>query len=107
MKDHADLFLFIPGGSSIRALQQYLQIFKSQKNMCYDYGNKEENMKHYGSENPPLYDESVIKNWTINSFLTTSDNDALAYPQNIKSFLDLIPEERRKAIITLKVFNFF
>ena len=40
----------------------------------YDYG-KEENLKKYGSEYPPVYDYDTYKTWDIDTFITFTEAD--------------------------------
>ncbi|XP_063922161.1 gastric triacylglycerol lipase-like [Zophobas morio] len=58
-----DLLLYFgywPGGVSVNQIQHYLQLIKSRKFQKFDYGPTE-NLKEYGTENPPTYNLSRIK----------------------------------------------
>ncbi|CAH1378794.1 unnamed protein product [Tenebrio molitor] len=77
-----DLPLFTsywPGGVSIYALEQYLQIAQSKKFQKFDHG-KRKNKKIYGQSEPPTY---VLSNINVPARLLYGTQDGLFLPQNL------------------------
>jgi len=97
-----DLFYFEPGGTSIKNLNHWVQLYSSKVFRMYDYGEAK-NIQIYGQKEPPTYDTEKFRHYNIKSFLTYSDNDSFSYPQDLDTFVKLIPEETRNQVITIKV----
>lgn len=53
----------------------------------YDYGDSDENMKHYGQPTPPIYNMSSIPN-DFPLFLSYGGTDALSDVKDVKLLLD-------------------
>jgi len=100
-----NIFLYEPGGSSVRNLKHWIQIHKAKRVQKYDYGNIVENMKYYGQINPPIYDLNKMKGYSIPSLMTTSDADPFAYPQDTLDFIDNIENKDIVDIISLTNYN--
>lgn len=82
-----NLFLFEPGGTSIKNMKHWIQIYGAKKLQMYDYG-EDENLRVYGSNVPPVYDVDKMKNYKIPSLVTTSDTDPFANPQDTLEFVN-------------------
>ncbi len=55
----------LPAGVSTRTLVHYAQLHLNNDQFAwYDYGSPEENLEHYGSEIPPIYNLSQVENLT-------------------------------------------
>ena len=98
-----NLFLYEPGGTSIKNMRHWIQIFSDKKLHRYDYG-KEENLKHYGTEEPPLYDIDAVKKWNIKGMVTTSNADPFCNPIDTEEFVARI--ENKDAVKILKLENY-
>lgn len=61
-----------PGGLSVKLLAHELQMYRAAKFQKYDYGT-EENMKKYGTKQPPEYDLSKISGIPVAMMVGTSD----------------------------------
>ncbi len=97
-----NVFYFEPGGTSTKTLLHWVQLYRSHKQTKFDYGKKK-NREIYGQDNPPAYDIEKLKNYNVKSYMTLSDNDSFSYPKDVMDFINLVPEERRKQIFTIKV----
>lgn len=82
-----NLFLFEPGGTSLKNMKHWIQIYGAKKLQMYDYG-EEQNLKVYGSKAPPEYDVNKMKDYKIPSLVTTSDTDPFAHPQDTLDFVN-------------------
>ncbi|XP_027711690.1 lipase member N-like [Vombatus ursinus] len=54
-------FSHSPSGTSIQNILHLKQLFRSDEFRAYDWGSKDENMRHYNQSIPPLYDLTTIK----------------------------------------------
>ncbi|EFP04794.1 hypothetical protein CRE_30012 [Caenorhabditis remanei] len=69
-----------PAATSVKDLQHWIQLVKSQKVAKFDYG-KDGNMAEYGQPEPPVYDLTQINTPT---YLYWSGDDILADTQDIR-----------------------
>lgn len=78
---------YCPSGTSVKCLKHFIQFFLRDKPSFtkYDYG-KQENVKVYGSEDPPTYDISKI-NTKVSLFY--GENDTLCSLQNVAYLTDI------------------
>ena len=96
-----NIFLFEPGGTSIQNIKHWIQIYSAKKLIKFDYGSKSENKKHYGTENPPEYDLSKMKNYSIKSIVTISDTDPFCNPKDTLDFLENIEDQSVVEVMNL------
>jgi len=96
-----NIFLYEPGGTSIQNVKHWIQIYSAKKLIKYDYGSKSENKKHYGTENPPEYDLSKMKNYSIKSKVTISDTDPFCNPSDTLDFLKNIDDQSVVEVMNL------
>jgi len=99
------IFLYEPGGTSLRNMKHWIQISEAKRVQKFDYGSKIKNILHYGSTVPPAYDLSKMKNYSIPSLMTTSDADPFAAPQDILEFVDNIENKNIVQILSLTNYN--
>ena len=98
------IFLYDPAGTSLQNMKHWIQIYTAKRVQKYDYGKKE-NLKHYGQENPPVYDVTKFKKYSIPSFMTTSDADPFSYPQDVLDFIDIFEDKNIVKILSLSNYN--
>ena len=99
------IFLYEPGGTSLQNMKHWIQIHKAKRVQKYDFGSKDENMKHYGQETPPVYDLNRMKKYSIKSLMTTSDSDPFANPKDTLEFIDNIENKNIVEILSLSGYN--
>ena len=73
------IFGHTPAGSSFRCFEHFQQIMRDRKFQKFDFG-PERNVKEYGSEQPPEYDLSKVKDVPI--ALINGALDGLASPKD-------------------------
>lgn len=96
------IFLYEPGGTSLQNMKHWIQIYSVKRTQKYDYGSKLENLKHYGTINPPAYDLSKMKSYSIPSIFTISDSDPFCNPDDTLEFIDKIS---KKDIVRIRSFT--
>jgi len=69
-----------PGGSSLKAINHFVQCMRCKKFRTYDYG-RETNLEIYNSEEPPEYDLKKIYDFPIALF--SGKGDKLATPKDV------------------------
>ena len=99
-----DLFLYEPGGTSIKNMRHWIQIFKNKKLRRYDYG-KEENLKRYGSVEPPEYEISAVKKWNIKGMVTISNADPFCNPKDTLEFVNRIENKDIVKVLNMENYN--
>lgn len=100
-----NIFLYEPGGTSLRNMKHWIQIYKAKKVQKYDYGSIVENLIHYGTIDPPAYDLKQMKKYSIPSLMTISDSDPFANPQDTLDFIDNIENKNIVEILSLTNYN--
>ena len=98
------IFLYDPAGTSLQNMKHWIQIYTAQRLQKYDYG-KSKNKKIYGTENPPVYDTTKFKKYSIPSLMTTSDGDPFANPKDTLEFIDIIENKTIVNILSLSNYN--
>ena len=98
------IFMYEPGGTSLRNMKHWIQIYKAKRLQKYDYGELK-NLIHYGSVNPPVYDLNQMKKYSIPSLMTISDADPFANPQDTIEFIDNIENKNIVQILSLSNCN--
>ncbi len=96
-----NIFLYEPGGTSLQNMKHWLQIFSDKKLLKFDYGSKSKNKEHYGTEKPPEYDLTKMKNYSIKSMVTTSDADPYCNPEDTLDFLKKIEDQSVVEVLSL------
>ena len=100
-----NIFLYEPGGTSLRNMKHWIQIYKAKRVQKYDYGDVFSNLMHYGRVSPPVYDLKQMKKYSIPSLMTTSDSDPFANPQDTLEFVDNIENKNIVEILSLHNYN--
>ena len=100
-----NIFLYEPGGTSLRNMKHWIQIYKAKRVQRYDYGSAVKNLIHYGHAKPPAYDLTKMRKYSIPSLMTTSDADPFANPQDTLEFVDLIENKNIVKILSLTNYN--
>jgi pimeloyl-ACP methyl ester carboxylesterase len=100
-----NIFLYEPGGTSLRNMKHWIQIYKAKRVQKYDYGDIFSNLIHYGRVTPPVYDLKQMKKYSIPSLMTTSDSDPFANPQDTLEFVDNIENKNIVEILSLHNYN--
>ena len=98
------IFMYEPGGTSLRNMKHWIQIYKAKRLQKYDYGELK-NLIHYGAVNPPVYDLNQMKKYSIPSLMTISDADPFANPQDTIEFIDNIENKNIVQILSLSNYN--
>ena len=99
-----NIFLYEPGGTSLRNMKHWIQIYKAKKVQKYDYGVIE-NLIHYGTIVPPVYDLKQMRKYSIPSLMTVSDSDPFANPQDTLDFIDNIENKKVVEVLSLTNYN--
>jgi len=94
----SDLFYYEPGGTSIKNILHWIQIFHNQDLAYYDYG-KEKNLKVYNQTKPPSYNMTNFYDYSIPSFITRSDSDPFSSEKDVDLWLKFINYNQKKDII--------
>jgi len=84
----------IPSGTSTMNLIHWIQMVRSGKLVEYDYGNRWDNKKHYGTSDAPLYDLTKDE---AEIYLYWSPTDWLADEKDIEEYL--IPALQKKFVV--------
>ena len=100
-----NIFLYEPGGTSLRNMKHWIQIYKAKRVQKYDYGDIFSNLIHYGRVTPPVYDLNKMKKYSIPSLMTISDSDPFANPQDTLDFVDNIENKNIVEILSLHNYN--
>ncbi|VDN60083.1 unnamed protein product [Dracunculus medinensis] len=74
----------LPGGTSVMNVINWIQMVRNGAVQAYDWENPEENIKHYGQNNPPIFD---LKKVDVDMYLYWSPADWLANQKDIEEFL--------------------
>ena len=100
-----NIFMHMPGGTSLQNMKHWLQAFENKQMAKYDYESIIENLAHYGSVFPPEYDLSKMRNYKIKSIITTSDSDPFCNPIDTLNFLKNIRDQSVVEVMSLKDYN--
>ena len=100
-----NIFMHMPGGTSLQNMKHWLQAFENKKMSKYDFESLIENLAHYGSIIPPDYDLSKMRNYKIKSIVTITDSDPFCNPIDTLNFLKNIKDQNVVEIMSLKDYN--
>ena len=100
-----NIYLYEPGGTSLRNMKHWIQIYKAKRVQKYDFGDVFSNLMHYGTVTPPVYDLNKMKKYSIPSLMTISDSDPFANPQDTLEFVDNIENKNIVEILSLHNYN--
>ena len=100
-----NIFMHMPGGTSLQNMKHWLQAFENKKMSKYDFKSIIENIAHYGSIFPPDYDLSKMRNFKIKSIVTVSDSDPFCNPIDTLNFLKNIKDQSVVEVMSLKDYN--
>ena len=64
----------------------------------YNYGDEDENRKHYGQPNPPAYDMTGIPN-DLPLFLSYGGQDALSDAKDVQLLLDNLKDHNGDKLV--------
>lgn len=79
-----------PAGTSSQNMMHWLQGVLSPTFQHFDYGTSDENMAHYGTSTPPLYDLSKL---AVPTALFGGSHDYLADPLDVQKIVDEVPKD--------------
>ena len=100
-----NIFLYEPGGTSLRNMKHWIQIYTAKRVQKYDYGSIAKNLIHYGTVKPPAYDLTKMKKYSIPSLMTISDADPFANPIDTLEFIDNIDNKNIVEVLSLTNYN--
>ncbi|XVE72467.1 hypothetical protein DITRI_Ditri11bG0041400 [Diplodiscus trichospermus] len=88
-----------PQPTSTKNMVHLSQMFRTATIAMYDYGNKDQNMRHYGQPTPPAYNMTGIpKDFPL--FLGYGGKDILGDVKDVKSLLnDLKDHDKGKLVV--------
>ena len=96
-----NIFMHMPGGTSLQNMRHWLQAYAKKKMTKYDFNSIFENLIHYGTMNPPEYDLSKMKGYTIKSMITVSDSDPFCNPVDTIECLSNIEDQSNIELLRL------
>ncbi len=96
-------FHHIPGGTSTRNINHWVQFYSTKEFKQYDYG-VERNYMIYGQPTPPHYDLNKFKDYSIKSLMTTSDADPFSKIEDCQHLFQHLKPEVIK-ILDLEKYN--
>lgn len=82
-----------PGGSSVKNVIHWLQIIGSDKIRHFDYGHSK-NLEIYGQTIAPEYNFEILKNMTIDIFITSSKGDPYCLESDFKLMLETFKKSK-------------
>ena len=100
-----NIFMHMPGGTSLQNMRHWLQAFDKKQMLKYDYGSIIENLVHYGQLTPPKYDLTQMKTYKIKSMITVSDADPFCNPIDTLEFLLNIKDQKNINVLNLRNYN--
>jgi len=77
-----------PAGTSVKNMAHWAQLIKHDRFAMWDFGSKEDNMRHYGEEGPPGYKLSDL---TVPTALYTGGLDILSNPRDVQKLIYELP----------------
>ena len=98
------LYLFEPGGTSKQNVEHWLQCYANKRMERFDFG-KEENVKRYGSEYPPVYDTEAYKEWDIDTFITVTETDPFSSVEDVYGFINKVEDQSKINVLKLDNYN--
>ncbi|GAY55172.1 hypothetical protein CUMW_162340 [Citrus unshiu] len=94
-----DVFLeHEPQATSTKNMIHVAQMIREGTIAMYDYNNKEENKKHYGQPNPPLYNMTSIPH-DLPLFLSYGGADALSDVNDVKLLLESLNDHEGDKLV--------
>src|SRR5690348_13812988 len=89
----SSLYYYQPGGSSTKNLIHWLQFIGNPNPRQFDYGAKK-NLLIYNSTEAPAYQYEILKNMTIDMFITTSSGDPYCLKEDFTLMLDIFKSSK-------------
>eukprot|EP00118_Oscarella_pearsei_P002176 m.9750 g.9750 ORF g.9750 m.9750 type:complete len:392 (+) comp21603_c0_seq1:31-1206(+) len=74
-----------PAGTSVQNMVHFAQGARGDSYQKYDYGSREENMKHYGQAVPPLYNLTTLR---VPTYTYSGSADFLADPTDVSWLIE-------------------
>jgi hypothetical protein len=74
-----------PAGTSTRNMEHWIQAYNGGKFQAFNYGYAWDNVAHYGSPFPPVWD---LKNIRVPVHLFAGKSDEMADPTDVNTFWD-------------------
>ena len=99
-----NIFMHMPGGTSLQNMKHWLQLYDTKKTAKYDFGTIE-NLIHYGTSYAPRYHLSRMRKYKIKSLIAVSDADPFCNPEDTLEFLLKINDQSFIEILSLKDYN--
>ena len=95
----------VPSGTSTRPIVHYAQLHDYDMEFKkFDFGNQDENIEHYGSATPPLYN---FENVQVPVVLMAGDNDYLADVLDVYALSEVLPNVQKFEVIDITGFTHF
>lgn len=93
----------VPAGTSTRPIVHYAQLHTYDSEFKkFDFGNEQENLEHYGTSQPPVYDLSKV---TTPVALWSSDKDYLADSKDVYQLSKVLPNVTSYQIVNIPGFT--
>ena len=80
-------FYNIPGGTSARNVNHWVQFYATKQFTYYDHG-VEVNYLKYGQATPPAYDLTKFKNYSVKSLMTISNADPFSKKEDCQHLFE-------------------
>jgi len=87
-----------PGGTSAQNLLHWIQMVRHGEFAKYNYGKKE-NMKHYGTPQPPNYQVSNLAQLSVPTYLFVGLKDYLVDKKDFARLQALLPTDQNEVIV--------
>ncbi|CAL5403400.1 unnamed protein product [Camellia sinensis] len=94
------LLEYEPQPTATRNLIHLAQMVRHGSITMYDYGNEDDNNKHYGQPTPPVYDMASIPN-DVPLFIGYGGQDDLADVKDVKKLLGTLKNHDADKLVTL------
>ncbi|EAT34385.1 AAEL013365-PA [Aedes aegypti] len=96
-----DLLKYSPAGGSIYQVLHYIQLFNARNFQQYDFGS-EENLKRYGTAQPPSYPLHKI---TAPTYIYYGESDNLNQPADLDALAERLPNLQLKFKVPVRRWN--
>ncbi|OVA20031.1 Alpha/beta hydrolase fold-1 [Macleaya cordata] len=87
-----------PQSTATKNMIHLAQMIRENTIAMYDYGNEDENMKHYGQSKPPVYDMTSIPN-DLPLFLSYGGQDALSDVNDVQVLLSNLKDHNGDKLV--------
>lgn len=94
-----------PQSTATKNMVHLAQMIRKGTIAMYDYGNEDENKKHYGQSTPPVYDMTKIPN-DLPLYLSYGGQDMLSDSNDVKLLLDSLKEHEGDKLVVQYIENY-